>query len=90
MTAIEWHEVKGYAQQGSDRITEQHTAKYGKLFIWIEAHKWDEKGERYIYPRWLLWFQMADDLFDVYVHDVMFDTKQQAEEACQRLLDVLQ
>ena len=82
--------MAGYHMNGSDRVVEQHQGKYGKLLLWVEAHKMDEQGNDFLYPRWLFWFQMADDLFDVYVHDVMFDTKEAAMAACNRLIAILQ
>lgn len=89
MTKIQWRKQEGYTLVGSDRIAEQYIGECGKIYCYVESHKWDERGERYIYPRWLLWFSVGFEKSGIYINDFIFDTEAEAKEAAENLVAAL-
>ena len=86
MTALEWRTIAGYEILGSDRVTEQHMASYGKFNLWVECHQFDEHGNR-ITPVWMFWFSNNKFLYDVFVCETQFTTAELAHEAAERLVE---
>ena len=86
--ALEW---KAGLHNGlrSDRVIEQYSATYGRLRLWIESHSHDENFRPTATPRWVFWLHLLDHPEDVYVNDMAFTTREQAEEACARFTALL-
>ena len=76
-----WHMVPEGELVGSDRVAEQHGAVWKDLLVWVELHRLDDNGLAYKMPHWVVWFQRANDLTDVFPLDGSFTTEAEAKEA---------
>jgi len=83
---LEWNELAPYALRGSDKVAEQWGTTYAGILAWVELHRLDNNGAAYKSPHWVVWFQMADNLEDVWSVNEVFSTEAEAKQAAAEFL----